>query len=149
MEQIFHCYNLFVLSCYLAALILNCDYNVILYRNIGQKDNSCPEELKSIRQKTADGYGQMRETMRLLISGEGTVCNTPSVELLFLCIVHGEEDIRWDLLKKINQVLWLLKENSSKKDSTEESTKMFEKAAGELQKPNQIGINLCIMTENR
>lgn len=84
-----------------------------------------------------------------MISGEGTVCNTPSVELLYLCILHGKEDNRWDLLKKINQVLWLLKENSSKKDSMEESTKMFEKAAGELQKPNKMGINLCIMTENR
>lgn len=71
------------------------------------------------------------------------------MELLFLCILHGEEDIRWDLLKKINQVLWLLKENSSKKDSMEGSKKMLEKAAGELQKPNQIGINLRIMAENR
>lgn len=51
-------------SCYPAALILDYHYDDILYRNIGQKDNSCPEELKSIRQKTADGYRQMRETMR-------------------------------------------------------------------------------------
>lgn len=31
----------------------------------------------------------------------------------------------------------------------EESAKIFEKAVGELQKPNQIGIILKIRTENR